>query len=873
MSGPGVNRYCCLWPLRIEALRNHPSLNGLEYLEVIDRDAPSQALRQRTLLIRTVKPLVSAPPLSVWSLQGGVRVKPVRIEWVDMASNAAALFAAGRITLPERNRLQAMEAGDSLIVARTDKAGDYSTYRICAGTEDSPLPDFDARSSCIDFSFKVECPSPFDCADDLPCDSEEVPPPSIDYLSKDYDSFRALMLNRLAVTLPQWKDRSPADIGMAVVEALAAEADELSQYQDAVATEAYLSTSRRRTSLRRHARMLDYRMHEGANARAFVAIGVEAGVQNLAFAPTLPTGERVRVFSRMGKVAPVLDPAAAEPLIEERQPRVFEPMHALRLFRGHNRIAFHAWGDRNCALQPGATRATLADNLGDRLRLMPGDFLVFEEAMSPVTGLAADADPKRRHVVRLTGVVPGATADADGVRTAGPARMDVLLNVPVVEIAWDAKDTLPACLVLSATTDIDGIETFLPQVGVARGNVVLCDHGYTLPATETLENADGSEPFRPQLHERDLARAESLEAQDGAALEKHGMGLGPARASAADLRSHAPENAVPAISLVDRGGLAWSPRSDLLASDRFDPHFTIEREDDGLETVRFGDGLFGKHPSTTSGGLAIRFDAAYRIGNGLAGNVGAEALAHVAHLPGAGIESVRNPLEAEGGVDPQKREAVRIAAPAAFRRQRRAVTPEDYAATAELHPEVQKAAALRRWTGSWHTLFLSVDRRGGKDVDEAFEAQLTAFLESHRLACHDLEIVPPERMALDIAVNVCVRGDAEAADVEERLLRAFSTAALPGGQSGFFHPDNWTFGDPLYLSDLIALAQGLDGVSHVSIDPTLPTPGRFHPWAQPQRGEIDRGAIDPGGRRILRCDNDPNAPENGRIQFFMMGGL
>ena len=42
--------------------------------------------------------------------------------------------------------------------------------------------------------------------------------------------------------------------------------------------------------------------------------------------------------------------------------------------------------------------------------------------------------------------------------------------------------------------------------------------------------------------------------------------------------------------------------------------------------------------------------------------------------------AVRNPLPAQGGVDPESIETVRQRAPYAFRTQERAVTPEDYAA-------------------------------------------------------------------------------------------------------------------------------------------------------------------------------------------------
>jgi hypothetical protein len=63
---------------------------------------------------------------------------------------------------------------------------------------------------------------------------------------------------------------------VALVETLAYVGDHLSYTQDAVASEAYLGTARRRTSLRRHARLLDYALHDGCNARVFVTLEVTA---------------------------------------------------------------------------------------------------------------------------------------------------------------------------------------------------------------------------------------------------------------------------------------------------------------------------------------------------------------------------------------------------------------------------------------------------------------------------------------------------------------------------------------------------------------------------------------------------------------------
>ena len=54
--------------------------------------------------------------------------------------------------------------------------------------------------------------------------------------------------------------------------------DHLAYRQDVVITEAYLDTARLRTSVRRHARLVDYAMHDGVNARAWVAVCVDTDV-------------------------------------------------------------------------------------------------------------------------------------------------------------------------------------------------------------------------------------------------------------------------------------------------------------------------------------------------------------------------------------------------------------------------------------------------------------------------------------------------------------------------------------------------------------------------------------------------------------------
>lgn len=868
-------RYRCQRSRRVRAVRDHATLNGIEYLEVLDLEAPPPSPRQQTLLVQLVKPLDPSVAFSAAHVEilGGVRVRNIDVEWAARASDADALLADGLVSPAERDLLLAEDQPDAgdLLVVRTEVRGDYSTYRLRLVDDDAPLATLDPPLAEVAFSFKVECPSPFDCVPEPECPPETAPTPPIDYLARDYASFRRLMLDRLSVVMPDWTERNPSDVGVALVEVLAYAADRLSYHQDAVATEAYLDTARRRPSVRRHARLLDYPMHDGVNARVWVAFRAEAGVSGTVLPRRWLPGRPTRLLTRVPGFPALIDEDTFEELVAEHTPRVFELLHDLPLFAVHNALRFWTWGQDECCLPRGATRATLRDDAAARLLLRPGDVLIFEEVLGVGTGAPADADPARRHAVRLTRVWPEALVDADGTRAPGPIVTDELFDQPVVEIEWAAEDALPLPLCLSVVVeDEDGQETLVEDVSLARGNVALADHGRTLPG-EAFPPPGREGRYRPRLRERGVTRAVPFDA-DGWASEPPGD-AGGLTATGACVQD--PRRALPAVRLVDAAGDEWRPERDLLASDRFDPDFVGEVENDGSVRLRFGDDVYGRRPDT-----AGTLEATYRVGTGTAGNVGAGAIFHLLTTPGLGVDAddpdlpaVRNPLPAEGGVAPESLDEVRLYAPQAFRRQERAVTEEDYAVVAARHPEVSRAVARRLWTGSWHTMFVTVDRLAGREVDDAFEAELLRWIERFELAGHDVEIEPPRLVSLDIAVTVCVERGHLRSDVQETLLEVFASADLPGGGRGWFHPDNFTFGQPVHLSRLVARAMDVPGVRWVEIDPEGEPPGRFQRWGEKARGELEQGLVDIGRLEIARLDNDPNAPENGRIVFHMEGGL
>jgi predicted phage baseplate assembly protein len=299
---------------------------------------------------------------------------------------------------------------------------------------------------------------------------------------------------------------------------------------------------------------------------------------------------------------------------------------------------------------------------------------------------------------------------------------------------------------------------------------------------------------------------------------------------------------------------------DLLSSDGNATDFVAEIRDDGRAQLRFGDDSHGRRPDE-----GTSFVAAYRVGNGTAGNVGAEAIAHLVMAPVLAIDSISNPLPAFGGTDAEDVEVARRDAPQAFRVQERAVTADDYAAVAERRTDVQRAAATFRWTGSWYTVFLTADRLGGAAVDAQFAKQLRQFLERFRMAGYDLDVDAPRYVPLDVALHLCVKPDYFRADIIQAARAVFSSTLLPDGSLGFFHPDNFTFGQPVYLSPIIAAAQCIEGVESVRVD-------CFQRLVDPSPQTVVDGVIPMGRLEIAELANNPNFRDRGRLALTAGGG-
>lgn len=829
--------YFCCTPHRRAAILAHPTENGIDFLEVSDDE--------QTLFLHFLKSLApGALGVKNFRIEGGERIADVKVKSVTPDADAKILDVA------------------------VNAPGDFSTYtlRLVKSATDAATPDgFDPQSSAVEFSFKVECPSDFDCKPVRECPPEPRDEPEINYLAKDYASFRQLMLDRMAALIPQWRERNPADTGVALVELLAYVGDYLSYQQDAIATEAYLGTARRRVSVRRHARLVDYFMHDGCNARAWIHVMVNSDD----IALTKGTQIITQVKDAPKRIPPntrTYDLALGE------DPVVFETMEDATLFQAHNGLHFYTYGGLECCLPRGATRATLRDDMSNRLRLCVGDVLIFEEQMGPQTRDPADADPAHRHAVRLTSVRPEAKREIqDGVETRTPREpplTDSLTGDAIVEIEWAEEDALPFPLCISSKTDAEHDQRDVQDVSVARGNIVLADHGISLPQTESpavvpnvsLHRAGAKMVDRCEPQDRDPIPPRFVPKLANAPLT-FTSSYEPSASALAAMQS-SPRDALPALTLtsvLNAQTKPWAPLRDLFNSEPSDTEFVVEVERDGVASLRFGDNTHGLRPDP-----GTSFTASYRVGNGAAGNVGVDSLAHIVSSD-SGIDAVRNPLAATGGVEPESIEDVRQHAPYAFRTQERAVTPEDYARVTERNADVQRAAATFRWTGSWRTVFVTVDRFGGVKVDTPFDEQIVRYLDRYRMAGHDVVVDGPQFVSLEIEMLVCVKPDYFRAQVKQALLEIFSNRGLPDGRLGVFHPDNFTFGQPVYISTLYAAAQSVAGVDSVQIT-------KFQRQGNDASDARDSGVLEVDRLEIARCDNDPNFPEHGVFHLTVKGG-
>jgi hypothetical protein len=767
---------------------------------------------------------------------------------------------AGSATGQVQVTLVAATAQPDVLNLTVEPIGDYSTYTL--GAHDPVFDTLPALSE-VNFKFRPGCFST-ECA---PCTAPRPPAranPRIDYLAKDFDSFRHALLAAMMQRVPGWTPTSEADFDQTLLELFSAAGDELSDFQDRVMNEAYLGTARKRVSLARHARLVDYHIHQGNQASTWLTLEVTNGLSG-----TLPAG--VTAWSGLDRN----DPSA----------QIFLTQDSASVHFLLNRMEIYTWSGAQPALEAGATSADLAlavptqasaDTVRDLILHDQIEHLLIEEALNPTTGAPAGRDLRKRQLLELT--------DAQSIH-------DTLTGHWLVRVKWRDQDKLR--FNYCGTIDCDPPLGRVAGVSVFRGNLVMAYHG----RPRIVNFHDPTVPIfvgsRTDFHYEPSPVPDNDGAAEGkSCCTEHEKPSLPARGVVCRLpdayvmyRNSPPGGEVPprsTLRVITQEGPQrneWEERINFIHSGDGpnDDHFVVETDEERLSVVRFGHDGNGRElaPGAT-------VECRYQVGDPLAGNIGLDTVTQLdrnnVELYGAlttpaeiltfqnlmANAMVRNPFDVVDGRAPEPATQIIRNAPEAYRyRQLRAVTLEDYVRRAEEVEGVSRASAAYAWTGSWRTVRITVDPEGTTELTPALRARVAAYLESVRLIGEDLEIRPPRFVPLDVQLTVCAAPEFWPEDVAFALRDEFSDSFTADGRAAFFNPDRFTFGQALHASEIIGRAQAVTGVEHI-ISLTMK---RWNDRAAPSDAIVN---LRPN--EIILVANDPNDMERGSITIDVRGG-
>jgi hypothetical protein len=765
-------------------------------------------------------PLTLAPlapsDIRIYSPSGGERLAEVPVEFTQWV----------------------VVGGRDVLRIKTAMPGDFSIYRL--RIEDARIDRF---YNDVAFSFKANCPSDLDCKKpDHECPPEAPVDFPVDYTARDFWSFRRALLDYASQRYPKWQDRLEADVGNMLAEVMSALGDEFAYNQDRIGREPYLETATQRRSLRRHAALVDYHIHDGKGAATWLDFMVSAA--GTISAGTLVTDPSERVQFEVGRG--LAESFAILPALPKKY-----AVHPAR-----NKFAPHQWDENDVCLPVGSTElfiegAHKADLPLDDLPpgRPPGRWVLL---VTKPTNAAVKA---RAWMVRLIEVED----TDDPVLPPQPH--------PITRLQWEPEQATPFEL------DLTILEI--------HGNLLPATAGKTQVRRFTIGQSN-DEADRPSAIERtgpDGSIAYMFSLPDSDARRLTYLGTAP------DLA--APEIRLTAVTLVGITWVVvpngeWQWRRELLGTNSALPTSAVFRLDDGFwrrvvgyqrigteivhqdyaadagKTIRFGDGEFGQLPADPT-----IFQVTYRLSNATLDNVAAGTLTRCVL---AIVQTVTNPLPAIDGVDPETPEQVRQLAPYAYQAITfRAVRPEDYAEALERLPWVQRAGASFRWTGSWLTAFATPDPKGSFTVSAEHTVDAFRQLDRFRQAGRPAYMLQPVYATLDLVITVCVATFAYRAEVEARVLEALFGKGGVRPHPGFFSPDNFTFGTPLERSQLEAVIQDVEGVKAVE-DILIRRRGWFD-WRKFSELVF---AVAPN--EVVRVENDRLLPERGSVKLKMEGG-
>lgn len=244
-------------------------------------------------------------------------------------------------------------------------------------------------------------------------------------------------------------------------------------------------------------------------------------------------------------------------------------------------------------------------------------------------------------------------------------------------------------------------------------------------------------------------------------------------------------------------------------------HYTLDYV---TGVLTFGDGRRGMVPPEGRNSIVA---SQYRIGGGALGNVNAGTLTSLGRAL-AYVESVTNPIPAQGGANRETIEEAKARAPYTIKSRDRAVTAEDYEMLAlRASTTLARARCVPDRTNRGHVTVALVPKGETRSTElnrrlipsNEVLRYVKRYLDERKLVGSVLNVVKPRYKDLSLKVTLIRRtvgtSDRLRKDIELKLRRYMHS--LVGGRDG----KGWEFGRPVLKSELVHLVEEVPGVEGV----------------------------------------------------------
>ncbi|MFO0729686.1 MAG: putative baseplate assembly protein [Nitrospiraceae bacterium] len=311
---------------------------------------------------------------------------------------------------------------------------------------------------------------------------------------------------------------------------------------------------------------------------------------------------------------------------------------------------------------------------------------------------------------------------------------------------------------------------------VINANVARATHGDT--KEEILGSGDGSKPFQTfQLKQKPLTFVSA------------------ATASGAETTLE-----------VRVDDILWHEKPDFFQLPSTERTYVTRIADGGKVTVQFGDGRTGARVPTGTENVSAR----YRVGIGMSGMLAADQINQLMSRP-LGLRSVTNPRAPTGAEDPEQPDQARQNAPLTVVTLDRIVSLQDFEDFARAFAGIGKAQATWLWDGEKRLVHVTIAGVEGGDVPRTSDPfnNLSSAIDNSRHADQRVRIDPYTPLLFDVEAKLLIAPDYLFADVKGAVEKALVEA---------FSFDHRSFGQAITASEVIGVAQGVDGVVAIDLD-------------------------------------------------------